>query len=170
MAIEEGACAVCVCIPSVTCAWSWGICGITPVMSVVVNLIFCVMCWIPILQEMSSYVNSDDVFSHGRLSNMTTIYKCVEELRATGSIIDRNRTRRRRVLMKADKTGVKSETALRIVARFAQQTGVCAISTKCNKTDAFASIYNNRGSRTAGHRSWRKSELCEQVPSCGAYG
>ena len=92
-------------------------------------------------------------FSHGRRSNTTAIYKCVEELRATGSIIDRKRTRRRRVLMKADETDVKSETALRIVARFAQQTGVCIICTKCNKTAAFASIYDNRGSRTARHRS-----------------
>jgi hypothetical protein len=92
-------------------------------------------------------------FSHGRFSNTTAIYKCVEELRATGSIIDRKRTRRRRVLMKADETDVKSETALRIVARFSQQMDVCIISTKCKKTAPFASIYDNRGSRTAGRRS-----------------
>jgi hypothetical protein len=56
------------------------------------------------------------------------------------------------------------------VARFAQQTGVCIISTKCNKAAAFASIYDKRVSRSAGHRSWSKSELCELVSSCGAYG
>jgi hypothetical protein len=47
-------------------------------------------------------------FSHGCLSSMAAIYKCVEEQRATGPFTDRKRTRRRRVLMKADETDVKS--------------------------------------------------------------
>ena len=72
-------------------------------------------------------------FPHAPVPNVTTVYKYVKRFRATGSVLDTKRSRRRHVLTveKLDEIGARLETSPRkSLAQLAQETGVSESSAR----------------------------------------